>query len=148
LKIVIKIGSFDIFYAEPLLKKIFNFEDTPSFSDIFEQGGYEGSTFLLGVAPLFVIACFFGIFQLVRWLALKYVPYKSQRFKTVERKLEESGPSEAVFIRFVLESNIDFMVWSIIALARSRRNPEGWQSFAEVFSNLLAIAVWPIMLLA
>jgi len=35
LKIVIEVGSFDIFYAEPLLKKIFNFEDTPSYNSIF-----------------------------------------------------------------------------------------------------------------
>jgi hypothetical protein len=97
---------------------------------------------------MFAVACLSGIFQLVRWLALKYLPNSSPRMKSIRQTFEENGPSEAAFIRFVLESSIDFMVWSIVALALSRQNFESWHSFAGVISNLLAIAVWPVMLFA
>jgi len=148
LKVVITVSSFDIFYAEPVIKRIFNFEDTPAFNDIFELGGYSGSTFLLGIAPLFVIACLFGLFQMVRWLGLRYLPSSTPRMKSIRQKLNDTGPSEAAFIRFVLEGNIDFMTWSIISLVHAHRNPSSWHNFADVFSNLLAIAVWPVMLYA
>jgi hypothetical protein len=136
LRIVIKVSTFDIFKAEWFLQKIFHFSDTPSYNDIFEIGEYSGANFILGVAPMFIIAVFYGIFLIFRALILKYSTSESYRMVRLRSKIADHN-IEAICVRFILEGNIDLTIWCFLSINYAVRTKAAWMSFSDVFSNLM-----------
>jgi len=137
LRIVIKVSSFDIFQAEWFLEKIFTFSETPSYNHIFDSAEYSGANFILGVAPMFLIAVFYGLFLIARALILKYSTSKSLWMVRVRNSLAEHN-IEAVCVRFILEGNIDLTIWCFLSINNAVKTKAVWSSFSDVFSNLLA----------
>jgi hypothetical protein len=127
LRIVIKVSTFDIFKAEWFLQKIFHFSDTPSYNDIFE---------ILGVAPMFIIAIFYGLFLIFRALILKYSTSESSRMVILRSKIADHN-IEAFCVRFILEGNIDLTIWCFLSINYAVRTKAAWMSFSDVFSNLM-----------
>ena len=64
---VSKACAFDFFYTEDLYYEVFDFRETPSFSEFFEAAGIEGSNFVIGIGTLFFFVVGFPC-----WLLFKY----------------------------------------------------------------------------
>ena len=51
-----------MFKVEDFYKMIFGFEETESFSLVFEQAKMEGHNFILGIGPMFLVYLFYPIY--------------------------------------------------------------------------------------
>ena len=58
--------NFDFYNTEELYNQLFEFKDTPTFSETFEAAGIEGSNFVLSIGTLF-----FFIVLFPAWLLFK-----------------------------------------------------------------------------
>ena len=57
--------SFDAFETEELIIYIFNFPETESFNQIFEEAGMEGSNFFALIGPLFMMMLIYTIYMII-----------------------------------------------------------------------------------
>ena len=65
---VLKLSNFDVFQTDWLFEKMFGFGESENFDQIFHDSGFEGSNFIVGIGPIFVIVVLF-----LAWLPLQMV---------------------------------------------------------------------------
>ena len=52
---VLKLSNFDVFQTDYLYAVISGFGETPYFDQVFNDSGFEGSNFIVGIGPLFIM---------------------------------------------------------------------------------------------
>ena len=67
-----KTVSFDIFDTENIYTSWFGFGDSPTLSDAFEEANMDGSNFILGLGPMFMIIVIFPLYMMSH-RCMKYV---------------------------------------------------------------------------
>ena len=65
---ILELTNFDIFQTDWLFLQIFGFGDTESFDSVFEDNKFEGSNFIMGIGPLFIILVFYFF-----WIPAQYL---------------------------------------------------------------------------
>jgi hypothetical protein len=80
---ILSLAAFDFFQTEKILNGIFRFKETSSFSGIFENAGFTGSNFIIGIGPMFILMVLYIIYLAFRALVLFYckeeMTYKQDR---------------------------------------------------------------------
>ena len=103
--IIMKLTAFDFFNSEELYNRWFEFGPTPSFSDQFDEAGYGGSNFILGIGPIFLFFIGFLCFMVLHTLARKVVCKCCLRSRLVA-KFVAPKPFISIAMTFMLESCI------------------------------------------
>lgn len=136
---LLKLAAFDLFQTEWLLEKVFSFSSSPSFSDTFDQAAYEGSNFIILIAPLFIYMCAYLFFLFIRWVVVRGFEGEPLCGRKIHPWFK-SHNVEAATLRLVLEGNIDILLCSLISLLYVKRN--NWQigdKFQDKVSNVFAL---------
>lgn len=72
---ILELTNFDIFHTDDLFLLIFGFGETESFDSVFEDNKFEGSNFIVGIGPLFIIIVFYAVWipvqVLLKWIIRK-----------------------------------------------------------------------------
>ena len=68
---ILNLAAFDFFQTDKILNGIFYFKETPSFSQIFDDAGYSGSNFIIGIGLMFIMIVFYGFFLAIRVIVLR-----------------------------------------------------------------------------
>ena len=63
-----KACNFDFYNTETMYETLFGFEETESFSQKFEEAGFEGSNFINQIGPVFIFIVLFPMWILIRSL--------------------------------------------------------------------------------
>jgi hypothetical protein len=71
MNMILRLAAFDLFQTEKILNGIFHFKQTTSFSQIFEDSGYVGSNFIIGIGPMFIMMVIYFIYLAIRALVLR-----------------------------------------------------------------------------
>mmetsp|Transcript_33742 Transcript_33742/g.44510 ORF Transcript_33742/g.44510 Transcript_33742/m.44510 type:complete len:230 (+) Transcript_33742:313-1002(+) len=133
---VTKACSFDFYKTEDLYDYLFQFKETPSFSETFEAADIEGSNFVISIGPMFLfIVYFFG------WILLKAFVRRCcgpccKCCKCYQRIFNSESKSLPTFITFLLESCVDIGLSSCVSI--SLMDDERFSTAAEAMSSTLA----------
>lgn len=57
--------TFDFYQTDTIFAQLFGFTETASFSDAFEEAGYEGSNFIMGLGISFAFVIAFPFYVLL-----------------------------------------------------------------------------------
>jgi len=74
---ILRLSNFDVFKTDYLYFLLFGFGHTESFDQVFEEAGYEGSNFIVGIGPIFIGLVLY-IFWIPLQLLLKMIIVKSR----------------------------------------------------------------------
>lgn len=124
---------------------MFSFSETESLSESFEQGSYGGSNFIIGIGPMFLFMIGYAVFLVARLCYFSLTTYTGdcglmQRFR--------DHNTETTVLRFVLEGNIDILIWSLISAININRQRSLGEHPQDVFSNLVAFVMLVVLLCA
>ena len=72
---ILKLSNFDVFQTDYLYLVIFGFGETPYFDQVFSDSGFEGSNFVVGIGPIFIMVVFFLSWVPMQML-MKYIVEK------------------------------------------------------------------------
>ena len=143
-----KAVAFDFFQTETIYVEVFGFKDSESFNDAFDEAGVQGSTFIIGIGPIFFFIIIFPVFiffhQFVSWL------FKGeQKIKCIKNYIKPKNYL-VIAVVFIIESSLELLMTSCICILMMRE--ERVSTAAEVFSTILtililvALAITPIYL--
>ena len=160
MNMILRLAAFDLFHTEKILNGIFHFKQTSSLSQIFEDSGYIGSNFIIGIGPMFIMMVMYFIYLAIRGLVLKSCSeqktFQQDRISQFMSKILTSFRDHSVettCISFILEGTIEISLWGFICLLYIRKNGVGMPYFSEVFSNifsfvsLVPLSIAPLYLL-
>ena len=68
---ILNLAAFDFFQTEKILNGIFRFKKTESLSQIFQDAGFVGTNFILGIGPIFLMLVAYTIYLAIRAVVLK-----------------------------------------------------------------------------
>ena len=63
---ILRLSNFDVFKTDYLYFLLFGFGHTESFDQIFEDAGFEGFNFIVGIGPIFI-----GLVLYFTWILLQ-----------------------------------------------------------------------------
>ena len=70
---LLNLANFDLIHIENAVNHTLNFTETNSYSDIFDQAGYNGSNFILGIGLMFPTIVYYFFYLTVRAIAIKFL---------------------------------------------------------------------------
>jgi hypothetical protein len=119
---ILRIAAFDLFQTGALYGLVFKFSETPSFNTIFEETEFTGSIFIAGIGTMFIVMAFYPVFLVTRFLVLRFFkdPISSEENACTKWREKiyqwfEPHNKEATILRFILEGNVDILIWAIIS---------------------------------
>ena len=121
---------------------MFKFTPSESYTPIFDQAGYTGSNFIIGIGPMFGTIIFYVLFLAVRKLFTGYIKGTGEQ-EFCDRKVVpwfEDHNIEVTCLTFILEGNLDISFWLFIAILYVKDHGIG-QKFSDGFSNVFAFAM-------
>lgn len=128
---------------------MFNFAETPSFSDNFEDAGIEGSNFVLSLGTMFSFVVLFPLWLLVKAVA-RMLCTGSCRNKCCYNLFIAPTPALPTFITFLLESCLEIGVSSAVSIyfMSNERLMTVWEAASSFLAYAFAVAliVLPIYL--
>ena len=139
---VTKACNFDFFNTEDLFNNVFDFKETPSFSETFEAAGIEGSNFVLSIGTLFIF-----IVVLPAWLlfktCLRKVCRNNCKNKICNSLFREKSNQLQIFTLFLLESCIQlgFSVCISIKFMSNDRFSTVWEAMSSMLVYIFAMAL-------
>jgi hypothetical protein len=68
---ILNLAAFDMYNTEKLYNKIFDFENTDSYTPIFETASYTGSNFIIGIGPMFGTMVIYALYLIVRIIVVR-----------------------------------------------------------------------------
>ena len=66
---ILKSCAFDFFHTEIYYQEIFNFKDSDSLTELFEDAEISGSIFIIGIGPVFIFITLFPLYILSHKMA-------------------------------------------------------------------------------
>ena len=127
--------SFDAFETEELILYIFNFPETESFNQIFEEAGMEGTNFFALIGPLFMMMLIYTVYMIIQ-LMLRYVYWDQEANKCI-MKIVRNKYHSVIITRFILESCIELLISACIAIYAQAQNVGTVQEVISVISAYL-----------
>ena len=151
---ILNLAAFDFFQTDKILNGIFYFKETPSFSQIFDDAGFNGSNFIIGIGPMFLMMVSYAFFLAIRAIVLrnckverKYKHKLMNSFVGQTMTVFREHKLEATCIGFILEGNIDITIWAFVCAIYVKNNGIGMPYFSDVFSNIFSfLSIVPIFL--
>ena len=134
---IMNLASFDVFNTEKIYMKIFRFKETDSYNSIFDDAGFSGSNFILGIGPMFMMMVYYCLYLAFREMVLRNFTgdyYCEKKIVPYFRKHHIEG----TVLRFILEGNLEISFWSFICALYVKKNGIGIHHWSDVFSNILA----------
>ena len=112
---VMQIVNLDVIDTGFLLEKMMTLKELPSFNILFETVGYDTSSFIIELGPLFFIILGSGIFFLAK--ALLGFSVRNCKDSWLKRKARAKVYYTAGIIRFFLESCIELGLIAMICIS-------------------------------
>ena len=130
---ILKACSFDFYQTDTIFAELFGFTETESFSDAFEEAGYEGSNFVMGmgISLLFVVSFpFYILFH----KASVYVCADDVEMECLKSWVK---PKQFLVMGtvFLAESCVDLGFWCGICL--KFMDEDRWSTEYEIASSIL-----------
>jgi hypothetical protein len=139
---ILQVAAFDFFQSDVILQAVFNFTETPSFSQDFEEASFGGSNFIIGNGPMFLFMVGYIIFLLTRWFIISQYGEEKYACKcTTIVPWFQSHNVESTSIRFVLEGSIDIFFWCLISLFYAQDANSIGEKVQDKFSTVFAIVM-------
>ena len=146
---IMRMTNLDIVETNWLMEMIINLTYLPSFMLQFEEVGYNTTTFLIELGPLFFLIVGSALYVLVKAL-LQCSVRKSESKNCVVRRIKQKSNYRAAIIRFFLEGCIELGLIAMISIVRLGK--ENWATWQDSLSTicgmftLLALFFAPIKL--
>lgn len=137
---ILNLAAFDMFNTEIIYNKIFNFQETESYTPIFEQASFTGSNFIIGIGPMFGTMIIYALFLIVRKLVVRCLKGRNQFCDKNIVPWFENHNIELTCLTFILEGNLDISFWAFISALNVKKYGIGSRG-SNVFSNLCAFVI-------
>ena len=142
---ILNLAAFDLFHTEKILNGVFHFKTTESVSTIFDDAGYTGSNFIIGIGPIFLMLVLYAIYLAIRAIVRRNCKeertYKNRFINLLIQYIMNSFRNHKIqttCIGFILEGNIEISLWGLICAIYIKNNGIGMPYFSDVFSNIFA----------
>ena len=133
---ILDLCNFDFFNTVDLYNSIFKFEEGGSFSQIFEQAGFDGHNFILGIGPMFLAYVAFPIFVLFHQLARGIL---SKKFTNKFIKgLTSDINYRNIVVKFLFGGAVEIGITALVTVKFSTKTD--FYKPQEVFQYSLAVA--------
>ena len=103
---ILKACAFDFFRTETIYRAIFDFGDSESFSDAFDEAEIQGSIFIIGIGPVFLIFAIYIVYFLVHTLFKCLFKGGQNRCNCMNKFIQPKNYTN-IFIIFLLEGCIE-----------------------------------------
>ena len=115
---IMSLVNMDMFGSEVILQSWFSFKSNESFNPIFEKAGYETTTYILNLGPIFFFVPGFLAFVILRELIKYYLQKKNSNLtlaKYMKQKIQ-SFSYKVFIVRFLLEGCIELGLSAMICV--------------------------------
>lgn len=126
--------NFDLFNTEDLYLEIFGFEESDSFSDTFDKVGIQGSTFILGIGPVFLFVFLFPFYIVIHY-TMRYLFKGEVKNKCIKNFVKPKG-FIVIFLIFMLEGCLELGMTATVCVLMF--NWDRVSTTAEIYSTILA----------
>jgi hypothetical protein len=141
-KTLLMLVAFDVFQAQLLFDEMFDFEETPSFNQNFDDSGYGGSNFIEGLGSLYIIFVYTVILLLSILSTRLIFPKLLQKTKGGRWVLNKAMKVyvSVMSITFVEQAFMEFALCGTISVYTIFKDPDLMMSNSSmVFSSINAV---------
>ena len=133
---ILQLTAYDFYQTEELYGEVLGLKQGSSLNPIFENCGFDGSNFIIGIGPLFITYIIFPLYVLIHRI-FRYFFKDQVSYSWVNKFLEEKNYTQAVLF-FLVESCLEIGLTGLISL-KIRSTEENFGNFWNTVSTLLAI---------
>ena len=151
---ILKLSNFDVFQTDLMFAFLFGFQDSESFDGVFDDSGFEGSNFIVGIGPLFVMVVVFVVWVPLQLLLKWFVVFKKIKTSKIGKYLLTNGSRRFQVMTFAMEGTLEIGFTACITIIVASRNENtvltfnqtGWDWFAYILAigALISLIIAPI----
>ena len=132
---IMSLANLDIIDVDDYIVALFDFQlDSPPFNEIFEEAGFESSTFTIELGLIFFVIVFSIVSALVK-LSCKRATMGCE-LNCLTKSLRKPVNTIVVIVRFLMESCNEMGLAALITI--SVAGSERWSRFSESIDLFLA----------
>ena len=72
-----QLANFDVYQTDTAYEEIFGFGETEPFDQVFEEAEFEGSNFIVGIGPLFIVVVINLLILIPGYYLFRYIRGKN-----------------------------------------------------------------------
>lgn len=104
---LLQLSNFDVFKTDIIYEIIFGFGETEPFDQIFEEAGFEGSNFIVGIGPLFIIVVLSLVWIIIQKCMKHIIKRAKIKVGKTGKYLQSHGDREFQIMMFTMESALE-----------------------------------------